>query len=93
MCADNFRARYVLSGVVADDVSWGGYKQSFLVYRGGKILTVVFVARILRVTSFHPRQGNERCQSIKFRFFRDADIVAARALVYGKAEPPERKSD
>lgn len=89
MAADHFRHRQILANIVPGDVAWGGYDQSFLTYREGKVLTVVFVARLMRVKYWTKEGGPERCQQVKFRCFRLADTANARALVYGKASPAQ----
>ena len=92
MCADQYRHRYVLANIVPADAVWGGYDQSYLTYRGGKTLTAVFVARIMRVTYFDTDAGGpQRCQQLKFRTFRDPDKLAIRSLTYGKSQPSSGK--
>ena len=54
-------------------------------------LTVVFVARILRVIYQDPENGSVvNPQRILFRVFRQADLHALRTLVYGNYQPPIR---
>ena len=90
LCADQYRNRHVLATVAASDVVWGGHDQSYLTYRGGKVLTVVFVARMMRVIYMDGLRGEpHRCQQIKYRHFREADDISARALTYGKSYPAE----
>ena len=52
-------------------------------------LTVVFVARLLRVVAHDDDTGAIiNPQRILFRVFREADLHALRTLVYGNYQPP-----
>ncbi|KAF7789655.1 hypothetical protein EIP86_000601 [Pleurotus ostreatoroseus] len=79
--------RYTLASVPADKVVWGGYMSTYMCYKG-RILTVSFVARLVS-TRFRNMDGTlPNCPSLKFKFLRSIDDVAARALVYDKGKPP-----
>ena len=56
-----------------------------------KRLTVVFVARLLRVVSWDTlRNGIANPQRLLFRVFREGDVGGLRWLVYGNASPSRR---
>lgn len=86
--SDPTRYRYAIATVDPKATAFGGFGDSFLCARG-KVVTVTFIARV--VSTFF-RYGEDqriaKCPSVKFKFLRDVDDSAARALLYNKASPP-----
>ncbi|KAJ3544525.1 hypothetical protein NM688_g5732 [Phlebia brevispora] len=81
------KGRYYINKVAPKETVFGGRDGRMLYYKG-KPLSVFFAARL--VSTFY-EYGRDRlparCPAIKFRFIRDVDEEAARALVYAKAKP------
>ena len=81
----------MISAVPAQETDWGTPDSTFLVWRG-KVVTVVFVARVL--STFHRALdgGPSNSQSVKFKFLSPLDLASAIRLVYDKAQPRRGKS-
>ena len=77
----------MLSAVPSGDTDWGTPDGTFLVWRGGKVLTVAFVARVLSTYHRAIDGGPAACQSVKFKFLSPLDLASATRLVYDKAQP------
>ena len=94
MYIDRYRFRVPLGRVVPELATWGGFNNSFLHYGPqNKRLTVAFLARLVRISSWDlERNAIMSPQSIRFRFFREMDLLAARAIIYGKRLPTMRES-
>ncbi|KAF7794095.1 hypothetical protein EIP86_005225 [Pleurotus ostreatoroseus] len=73
--------------VPASSTTFANFKESLLCYKG-KPLTVAFVARLMS-TFFRVGENQQpaRCANVMFKFMRDVDDYACRALLYEKAKP------
>ena len=78
---------YPISSVPASSTTFANFKESLLCYKG-KPLTVAFVARLMS-TFFRVGENQQpaRCANVMFKFMRDVDDYACRALLYEKAKP------
>ncbi|KAF7789314.1 hypothetical protein EIP86_000258 [Pleurotus ostreatoroseus] len=79
---------HTISSVPASGVSWATQKDSVLCYKG-KPATFAFVGRIMS-TFFRVGEDRQpaRCANVIFKFMRDVDDLACRALLYDTARPP-----
>ncbi|KAF7798801.1 hypothetical protein EIP86_010026 [Pleurotus ostreatoroseus] len=80
------KGRHAIAEIPTDKVTWGGYANTFMCYKG-RVVTAVFVGRVISTWFRNSDNTLPSCPSLKFKFLRDLDETAARALVYEKARP------